>query len=571
VQKKIYNAKKDSGSLTGWVLAHWLPIVVADLAKLDRDSALLKERYPGLDRPHGDADIKDARRLLKLRRVDDLPPLSFMAVPVFGGQNLFGGTDLRGVLRCHMARSGPYFFTSREVNLLSVVAGQVGQYWARWRAREELQQENRAWNTIGERLGNLNTFVRQRLAEKKLDEAVILKEALRLPSQVIPGAELNGVRMLDATRNDLYCAAFSEEAEKELSQRRVNRAALPRFPVSEDSKFLGVQVYLTGKPRQTNEGQTRRRPSQIFPTATSMLTVPIGVDDQRFGVLDMRWTAKPIPPYAERAAILLGQQIGIYHQLATLVAEQQQAATRTERQKFEELKAYEDFAHQLKGPINQAQLRAQTFLDSCGDEADRRRWAVMRGLVRRAGRVTMSLRLLSELSHGRPITLKPDPVDQDPLLRKFIELADDTQLTTTERRISFHVERETFAPHLVKKIFVDLPMFEQMVANLLDNAAKYSARGSVVRILMGESHTGRIYCAVANRGLPFGPGESERSKTRGWRSPNAELIVAEGQGIGLWLVDQLMKAHGGELQIISPNKYRENEIRLAFQPRLTMP
>jgi signal transduction histidine kinase len=183
----------------------------------------------------------------------------------------------------------------------------------------------------------------------------------------------------------------------------------------------------------------------------------------------------------------------------------------------------------------------------------------------------MSLRLLSELSHGRPITLKPAPVDQDPLLRKFIELADDTQLTTTERRISFHVERETFAPHLVKKIFVDLPMFEQMVANLLDNAAKYSARGSVVRILMGESHTGRIYCAVANRGLPFGPGESERSKTRGWRSPNAELIVAEGQGIGLWLVDQLMKAHGGELQIISPNKYRENEIRLAFQPRLTMP
>jgi signal transduction histidine kinase len=569
--KKVYSSKIDRGSLTGWALSNWRPIVVHDLAKLDRDADLLVKRYPGLERTHGEADIKDARHLLRLRKDEDLPPLSFMAVPVFGGQALFRGTDLRGVLRCHMARSGPYFFTDREANLLSVVAGQIGRYWARWRAGCEMEQENKAWNLIGDKLGELNTFVRQRLTEKKLDEEIILKEALRLTSAVIPGAELNSVRLFDSTRKELFCAAFSEEGEKELARLRLNKAALPRFSVSPNSESWGVKVYLSGKAHEVGVGRGKHRPSQIFPTVSRRLIVPIGVDNQRFGVLDLRWVTKPIPPYAERAATLLGQQIGIYHQLATLVSEQQLAAERTEKQKLEEITAYEDFAHQLKSPINQAQLRAQACLGSSVDEDDRRRWAVMRGLVRRAGRVTMSLRLLTELSHGRPISLKPTPLEQDTLLRKLIELADDAQHTTTERRITFRVERDTIAPSLVKRLVLDVPMLEQMLDNLLDNAAKYSSRGSVVRIFSGESHTGRIFFAVANEGLPFGPGEAENSKKRGWRSPNAKLIVAEGQGIGLWLVDQLMKAHGGELQIIAPNKYGENEVRLAFKPATKTP
>ena len=565
VARKTYHPDKDGGRLTGWVLANWSPIWVPDLAKPQQYAEFLAEHFTGLNRQVGPEDTLDARRLLKIPKSQDLPPLSFMAVPVFGGQDWFGGTDLRGVMRCHMARSGPFYFSEREVELLGVVAAQVGQWWARWRAGAEMAQENASWQAMVDRLGELNKFVRQQLGSPKPDEGAILREALRLTSAVIPGAVLNGIRMYDADSNELYFAEFSAEAEGELKKLKRQKDALRRFKVETKAKAAGVRVFLTGKPYDMRNTAKDRRYAPIFPGVTKMIIVPVGVAEERYGVLDLRWTNKPVPPYAKQAATVLGQQIGIYHQLTLLIAEQRDAAMKAEKLKLEEASAHEDFAHQVKSPIMQAKMRAENALEVCEDPEERRRWVVVRGLIRRASRVSMSMRLLAELSHNRLIAPKKVVVDRDVLLRKLIELADDTQLNVSEKGIVFHVLRDTFNNSIFRHFAADFDLLEQMVANLLDNAAKYSRSRSVVRIFGGISQGGRPYISVTNRGLAFGPGETEKCKQRGYRSPNAKLIATEGQGIGLWVVDQLMRAHGGELLIESPNSQGENEVRLAFQ------
>jgi signal transduction histidine kinase/GAF domain-containing protein len=581
--RPFYKLPADKGRLTGWVLQHREPVLIRDLAKFDRDWEIIRGRYPGLSaKNRGWGDCNAARSQLGLGPADQLPPLSYMAVPVFTGEEWLGGTGLRGAIRCRAARAGPYYFSERESKILGLVAVQVGQLWARWHAREELERENKAWNVLVKGLGRLNTFVHEEFIKPNPDETAVFGAALKLAAKVIPGAIFNDVRMHDAATNELYFVKFSASTEREL--RRLNStAATRRFPAtpSGKKKHLGVRVYLSGRLWSGTDVHLNniKGYSPIFRNVRHMIIAPIGVEGQQFGVLDLRWTDRPIPVFAEVAATLLGRQLGIYHQMALLVNNERQAVARTSRAVDEavslrraEVQATEDFSHQLRTPIAEVQMRIDLALGQCRDESETRTLRVLRGLFRRSERVAFSMRLLSELSHGRPLTLRRQNLDSDNLVKKLIELAEDVQTANTAKRINFTVERSSIRPGVIHAILADAALLEQMVSNLLDNAGKYSFRQSQVRIYAGLTHgTGRPFLAVTNKGLPFRAGEIERCKQRGWRSPDAQLIVTEGRGIGLWLVNEIMKAHGGELQIIPANQHQETEVRLLFPYQPTPP
>lgn len=564
VIRKSYLASQDSGRFTGWVIENQEPIWVPDLARLAVYADYLAATYPGLSRNDGNEDTKDARRLLKLKKEDDIPPLSFMAVPVFGAEDWFGGTDLRGVLRCYMARSGPFYFGDREAQLLALVAAQVGQWWARWRADEEMAQENQAWKAMVKALGHLNDFVREQLGHTKPDEGAIFQEALNVAEGVMKGATLNTIRLYDKGEHSLRFAQFSAAAQAEVSRGRVPRRSLALDPVQAKSKSIGVKVYRTGKTAVNHDVTTRRYSSLLFADVRGMVTAPVGVAGENIGVIDFRWTDQPIPSYAPQAAELLGQQLGIYHQLMLLIAAQRASVEDAQRQQREETRAYEDFAHQIKSPLTQAMLRAQTAIEMSDSENEQKRLQVVRGLIRRASRVAMSMRLLAELSHNRPIVPKRATLDKDVLLKKLIELAADTQMHVQSKNINFTVVRETFSNFYLRGVTVDFDLLEQMVSNLLDNAAKYSFKNTNVQVHGGLTRGEQFFIAVTNRGLPFGAGETEICKERGYRSPQAKLTATEGQGIGLWLVDQIARAHGGDLLIESPNKRGETDVRIVF-------
>jgi signal transduction histidine kinase len=51
---------------------------------------------------------------------------------------------------------------------------------------------------------------------------------------------------------------------------------------------------------------------------------------------------------------------------------------------------------------------------------------------------------------------------------------------------------------------------------------------------------------------------------RGIRGALASVKVGEGNGIGLWIADEIMKAHKGKLEIIPTNSEEITQIRLMF-------
>jgi len=296
-----------------------------------------------------------------------------------------------------------------------------------------------------------------------------------------------------------------------------------------------------------------------------MIIAPIGVAGLRFGVLDIRGTGERVfPPYAESMADLLGQQLGLYHYLITTIA-----VLKTFQ--HDQVQTFEDFAHQLKSPILQVHARAQSILrfanqDTCTVDVLKTHLLALRGLASKARRVSQGLRLYADLARGKKLTVAGSRITGDFLEKALIELAIDHESTIDpSRNLRFQVARDRGFEILKQvRVIADFNLLLQAMNNILDNAAKYSFRNSVVTISTGLTVSRRFHITVLNRGLAISRAEVRQARNRGWRSLQALEVTGEGSGIGLWIVDHIMQAHDGELIIIPTTSDGWTEIKLVF-------
>jgi signal transduction histidine kinase len=83
---------------------------------------------------------------------------------------------------------------------------------------------------------------------------------------------------------------------------------------------------------------------------------------------------------------------------------------------------------------------------------------------------------------------------------------------------------------------------------LISNAFKYSLEGGIVT-LTARANGGSVEVTVEDRGLGIPPDEIDRVRERFYRGSNVGSLP--GTGVGLYLVDQIIRQHGGSLRIDS--------------------
>ena len=91
----------------------------------------------------------------------------------------------------------------------------------------------------------------------------------------------------------------------------------------------------------------------------------------------------------------------------------------------------------------------------------------------------------------------------------------------------------------------DRAMIQQAIANLIDNAVKFSPKGSAVRLSAVVSTI--ISIAVCDQGPGIAQGDRERATDRFYRGESARSTP--GSGLGLSLVLAVAQLHGGELRL----------------------
>ncbi len=125
------------------------------------------------------------------------------------------------------------------------------------------------------------------------------------------------------------------------------------------------------------------------------------------------------------------------------------------------------------------------------------------------------------------------------------ELASVFRSAVERAGVRFIVSCETLA----EPYFVDREMWEKIVLNLLSNAFKYTLEGEI-RVEMRASEAG-AELLVADTGSGIPPEALPQLFNRFYRVPGAVGRTHEGSGIGLSLVRELIRLHGGSIEVQS--------------------
>jgi signal transduction histidine kinase len=211
---------------------------------------------------------------------------------------------------------------------------------------------------------------------------------------------------------------------------------------------------------------------------------------------------------------------------------------------------FSNISHELRTPLTLMLSPLQDLLDSHSSDDDGQERPAQENLMltlvqRNAVRLLKLVNMLLDFSRieagrmkatFRAIDLPAVTEDLASLFRSSCEKAG----------LNFLVDCSTPVTGLT---FVDLDMWEKIVLNLLSNAFKYTLEGEI-EVIVGNSEEG---CTLMVRDTGCGIPEEElpRIFERFHRIPGSQGRTMEGTGIGLSLVYELVRLHGGAVTVES--------------------
>ncbi len=198
--------------------------------------------------------------------------------------------------------------------------------------------------------------------------------------------------------------------------------------------------------------------------------------------------------------------------------------------------------HELKTPLASIQLYLETLLyRPVPPEKEREFLDFMMRDTHRLRKLINSILDISALEQNKMnFNFQIFPVEK--LVKELV----------VEAREQFKIDAETIeiqgkAPCLCR---VDREAFKTVFDNLIDNARKYSA---------GDFHlTVRMYCTVQKFFLEFtdrGIGLAEKDRknvfNKFYRVSGPDIPNVKGTGLGLYLVREIVRSHGGKISVFS--------------------
>jgi two-component system OmpR family sensor kinase len=106
---------------------------------------------------------------------------------------------------------------------------------------------------------------------------------------------------------------------------------------------------------------------------------------------------------------------------------------------------------------------------------------------------------------------------------------------------------------------------QTLLANLLDNAVKYSPVGGRVDVTI-DLQDGRPRITVSDNGRGIAPEERSRVFDRFYRGSNVD---AEGSGLGLAIAREIAEHHAASIDIHSPGRLGGLDATVIFRGSLT--
>ncbi len=197
--------------------------------------------------------------------------------------------------------------------------------------------------------------------------------------------------------------------------------------------------------------------------------------------------------------------------------------------------------HELKTPVTSIRLHLETLKtrgDAVEDKTRREFYDVM---LQDSNRLMHLIeQVLSAGQKGR-VALQQVRVDLRTLADECITLA------KTQRHLAPEALQLISMAQEPVEVLGDPDHLRGAILNLLDNAVKYSRENVQVEVEVGKGALDRAVVRVRDHGIGIPPSETKRIFGRFYRTPWALTQRVKGTGLGLFIVAQTAKRHGGRV------------------------
>lgn len=201
-----------------------------------------------------------------------------------------------------------------------------------------------------------------------------------------------------------------------------------------------------------------------------------------------------------------------------------------------------DASHELRTPITAirgfSELHRQGAVT--GEKETKELISRIEGESKRMGSLVEDLLMLARLDQARDMEFKP--VDMNTVIADAIA---SSRAAGPDHPISVNIPDE--------EIFMlgDETRIHQVVANLLANARAHTAIGTPITVTMSADDSS-VRVSVADKGPGMSVEDQQRIFERFYRADSSRARTGEeGSGLGLSIVDAVMKGHGGSVSVDS--------------------
>jgi two-component system sensor histidine kinase KdpD len=194
-------------------------------------------------------------------------------------------------------------------------------------------------------------------------------------------------------------------------------------------------------------------------------------------------------------------------------------------------------SHDLRTPLAAITGAASSLLEGEANDTPTTRHELLQTIYEEGGRLNRlvgNLLQMTQLESGTLVVHK----EWQP-----IEEVIGSALDRLETPLAHHVVTTRVPPDL-RMIRFDSVLIEQVLVNLLENAAKYTPPGSEIEV-RADINDDSATLSVADRGPGLPPGDEQRIFDKFYRSDNAGR--SGGVGLGLAICRAIVEAHGGRI------------------------
>jgi signal transduction histidine kinase len=130
------------------------------------------------------------------------------------------------------------------------------------------------------------------------------------------------------------------------------------------------------------------------------------------------------------------------------------------------------------------------------------------------------------------------------------ELVDEVLETYRPTAVNKQIALEVELPAVMEPLKADPTLLRQAIANLVDNAIKFTAAGGSVTLQASQSET-ELTFQVTDTGVGIAPADQGRLFERFYRARRQETLKSRGSGLGLAIVKSIIEQHGGRVWVES--------------------